>query len=114
MEKIYTQKQMDELFNQLTILLIEYDKLKEYVEKNFTTKPNVKNKPAPNLGASWNKRVQKFESRIRLNGKKLALGYYKTSEEAGKAYTTAIRYQHEYANPKQFRTLIKAKMNSND
>lgn len=42
-------------------------------------------------GAIWHKRLEKWQSSIRLNGKLIHLGYFPSKEEAAKAYDVAAK-----------------------
>jgi hypothetical protein len=42
-------------------------------------------------GVSWNKRKNKYQVRIKMNGKRLSLGYYDNIEEAGTAYQSKLQ-----------------------
>lgn len=49
-------------------------------------------------GVSWHLRVKKWRAQIKINGKKLHLGYYSTEEDAAKAYdSAALRFHGEFA-----------------
>lgn len=45
-------------------------------------------------GYSWEKARGKFHTTIRLNGKKISLGYYTTAEEARQAYLDGKKKYH--------------------
>ena len=45
-------------------------------------------------GYSWNKTKNKYQSYIKLNGKKISLGYYHKEEEARQAYLLAKEKYH--------------------
>ena len=50
-------------------------------------------------GVSWHKCSNKWEVRIRINGKKLHLGLFINKEDAAKAYNDAAKLHHgEFAN----------------
>jgi len=51
-------------------------------------------------GVSWCKYDKKWNSRIRINGKLIHLGYFKTAQEAGEAYLSAKKKLHTF-NPTQ-------------
>lgn len=42
------------------------------------------------LGASFSKTAKRWKSDIRINGKKVLLGYFDTAEQAGEAYQSAL------------------------
>lgn len=46
-------------------------------------------------GYSWNKHAQKFEARIKLNGKLIYLGLFDTEEKARESYITAKLVYHQ-------------------
>jgi hypothetical protein len=46
-------------------------------------------------GYSWDKRSKKFQSYIKLNGKKSHLGYFNNEEDAQNAYLTAKKKYHK-------------------
>jgi hypothetical protein len=48
----------------------------------------------PGKGYSYHKRVNKFQARIRINGKLKALGYYLTEKEANDIYLEAKSKYH--------------------
>ena len=49
-------------------------------------------------GVNFHKRKQKYQASIRLNGKCIHLGYYKSAEEASEAYKNkAIELHKEFA-----------------
>ena len=45
-------------------------------------------------GVSWDKNRDKFSAKIRLNGKKIFLGYHATAELASAAYNKAAKDNH--------------------
>ena len=51
----------------------------------------------PLLGASWNKRKQKWKAAIRIgDNRRLFLGYFDTAEAAHEAYVQAKRIHHPF------------------
>lgn len=51
----------------------------------------------PLLGASWNKRKQKWKAAIRIgDNRRLFLGYFDTAEAAHEAYVRAKRVHHPF------------------
>lgn len=70
----------------------------------ITNKENIRcqrinrNNTSGYRGVSWHKGKQRWEARIRVNGKRLNLGRYKTAEEAAYAYDEAAkRHFQEFA-----------------
>ena len=49
-------------------------------------------------GVSWDKRAEKWEVRISIEGKRRFLGYFKNELEAAYTYYKAARQQHPYMN----------------
>jgi len=45
-------------------------------------------------GYSWNKHAQKYQAHIKLNNKKIHLGYFATEDEARAAYLAAKQIYH--------------------
>jgi len=43
------------------------------------------------IGVSWSKIAKKWKSEIRINGKKIHLGYYKKEQEAAQAYQNELK-----------------------
>jgi len=50
-------------------------------------------------GYTLSKRDKKYVSQIKVNGKYISLGYYKTKEEARSAYLQAKQKYHQIPNP---------------
>lgn len=48
-------------------------------------------------GVTWTKNIQKWRTKIRINGKKKHLGYFYSEEEAGKAYQDKLKEIKENA-----------------
>ena len=46
-------------------------------------------------GVCWSKSVKKWKSEIRINGKKIYLGYYKKEQEAAQAYQNELKKLYE-------------------
>lgn len=61
-----------------------------------TNAENQQNRRSPK-GYRWHKEKQKWQPRIRLNGKDIFLGYYDTEEEARRIYSEARRKYHPKA-----------------
>lgn len=59
----------------------------------------LKNNQTGVKGVSFHEKLGRYQARIRVNGKRMSLGYFKTAEEAGIAYATAARnYFGEFAH----------------
>lgn len=60
-------------------------------------------------GVSWTKNYKKWESYIKVNYKKINLGYYDVEKEAAIKYNeAAIKYFGEFANLNEFKTKKKS------
>lgn len=46
-------------------------------------------------GVNFNKQKKKYEARIRVNGKRIRLGFFESAEDAGKAYADAAKIYHK-------------------
>ena len=56
-----------------------------------------KNMTSKYKGVYWNKKYEKWRARIRINGKQIHIGYFKTEIDAGKAYDkVAMKYFGEF------------------
>jgi hypothetical protein len=73
--------------------------------REATGSENRKNCPAPKSntsgfkGVSWNSRDKKWQAQGRLNGKRKALGYFDTPQEASEAYINFAKQFHgEFLN----------------
>ena len=64
------------------------------IENHYNTKIHVSNKTGFK-GVSLHKMSNKFEVRIRFNGKKLHIGLFDDKEEAAKAYDLAAKSYHK-------------------
>ena len=60
-------------------------------------KAMINNKSSGLLGVSYDKKLQKFYSRIGIKGKRKYLGFFKTPEEAHAAYLNAKRELHLFS-----------------
>ena len=110
MTKQELQEENNYLMEQLIRTTFEYLDLKDFIQqlkKYYVMKPKYNKKTVNHLGASFNRRANKYEARIRINGKKQHLGYYETSSEAGAAYMVASMNKQNFTNPKDFRLMIK-------
>ena len=56
------------------------------------------------------KRDKKYYSQIQINSKIIYLGYFKTKQEAHRAYTIACKHIRNYVDKESFRELIKNEM----
>ena len=68
---------------------------------NSTKNKAYKHKPTSSIykGVSWHKQIEKWISRIRINGKNKSLGVFNSEINAALAYNrAAIKYYGEYAN----------------
>lgn len=61
------------------------------------------------VGASYDKRNGKWQSRIYIN-KNIFIGYFDTEQEANQAYEIACKHIKLYVDDKSFRNLIKKEM----
>lgn len=52
------------------------------------------------IGVNWHKHTHKWVARIQVEGKRIAIGYYDTPEEASEAYKKAKQEHHKF-NPIQ-------------
>jgi hypothetical protein len=61
-----------------------------------------KNNTSGFRGVTWDKRQERFEAKININGKKSHLGYFDTAERASKAYEREAKIAHGifYKEPK--------------
>ena len=62
------------------------------------------------VGCYFNKSKGEYQAQIKISGKRIYLGYYKTEQEAHKAYTIACKHIANYADNDSFRELIKNEM----
>jgi hypothetical protein len=68
--------------------------------QNNMNKSALSNNTSGVKGVFWNKRIQKWQSQIGLNGKRIHLGYYENIKDAAAAYASAsLRYHGEYGRP---------------
>jgi hypothetical protein len=68
-------------------------------ENLMNQKKHLNNKSGYKGVGKYNNNKSKFRSQISCNGKFIHLGYYKTKEDAAKAYNAAaIKYHGEFAN----------------
>lgn len=69
------------------------------VQQNNYNQRKQKNTTSKYKGVSWHPRHQKWQARIRINGKQKHLGYYTSEEEAYAAYCkVAVELHGEFAN----------------
>ena len=60
---------------------------------------NYKNKGNSTKGVHWEKHANKWRARIRYNGQKIHLGYFKSQKDALDAYNSAAKKYHgEFVN----------------
>ena len=62
------------------------------------------------VGASYHKGYNSWQSYIAIDKTRIWLGYYKTEQEAHKAYKIACKYIAKYTDNDSFRELIKKEM----
>ena len=68
-----------------------------HCENTRNSKINSRNKTGYK-GVIWHKRDKKFQANIRINGKRIHLGYFIKAEDAARAYNAAaIKYHKEFA-----------------
>ncbi|MFA5990454.1 MAG: AP2 domain-containing protein [Sphingomonas sp.] len=66
--------------------------------ENLMNRGKLKNNTSGYKGVSWNKNSKKWQTHIRVNGKKIYLGNFKDKEEAYKAYCDAsIKYHGDFS-----------------
>jgi hypothetical protein len=74
----------------------------EIVTNRYNTQVHKKD-----VGISYNKPIKKFQSRIRINGKLISLGYFGDKEKALQIYQRALENVHLYdGDYSKFRELI--------
>ena len=67
-------------------------------QNQWNRKPNKNHSSSKYKGISWDKQNQKWKVRIRINGKRINLNYFKSETDAAIAYNkAAIKYYGEYA-----------------
>lgn len=76
---------------------IDGDKLNNHITnlRVVTQAQNCQNKIAK--GYYYNKKAKKWQSAIRVNGKRTYLGYFNTEEEAKQARAEAVKKYHPFA-----------------
>ena len=62
------------------------------------------------VGCAFCKHAKRYKTKIQINSKQIYLGYFKTEQEAHRAYTTACKHIADYKDNKSFRELIKKEM----
>lgn len=62
------------------------------------------------VGHTSKKRNKRYMSQIQINSKRIHLGYFKTKQEAHKAYKIACKHIKSYVDNESFRELIKKEM----
>jgi hypothetical protein len=62
------------------------------------------------VGCTFHKRKKRYMSQIKINSKLIFLGYFKTEQEAHRAYKIACEHIDDYKDNKSFRELIKNEM----
>lgn len=62
------------------------------------------------VGCYFDKSTGKYRAQIKIGGKMIYLGLYKTEQEANEAYKIACKYIAKYTDNDSFRELIKKEM----
>jgi len=62
------------------------------------------------VGCAFCKHAKRYKTKIQINSKQIYLGYFKTEQEAHRAYTIACKHIEDYKDNKSFRELINKKM----
>ena len=62
------------------------------------------------VGALYCKRKNKYRALIRVRGKQIQLGLFKTAKESHEAYEIACKHIEEYVDNESFRAIIKNKL----
>ena len=79
-----------------------------------TTRKNQQNRKTHRagrlVGATYLKERNYWQSDIAIDKTRIRLGYYKTEQEAHRAYTIACEHIEDYKDNKSFRELIKKEM----
>lgn len=63
------------------------------------------------FGCNFDSRSGKYRSAIRINYKRIHLGYYDTEQEAHEVYKIACNHINDYVDNASFRKMIKKEMN---
>jgi hypothetical protein len=66
--------------------------------ENHQNRTSHKNSSSKYIGVCWHRRDQKWVAHIRINGKRIHLGYFETEESAHQAYCKAKAELHQF-NP---------------
>ena len=90
LENIATEKGADDCIDHINGITID-----NHVKNlRITTQQGNNHNRTRVKGYSWDKKNKKYEANIKVNYKKIHLGYYDTEEEARQAYLTAKPIYH--------------------
>lgn len=67
--------------------------------QNGANRKSTENSTSKYLGVHWNTQQRRWKSSIRVNGKRIYVGYFKKEADAAKAYNeAAIKHHGEFAS----------------